>query len=138
MIDQNNHAIAPRLGFAWDITGKQKSVLRGGIGQFFQRDRLYNDDFGGIDPPFNSAINGTRTLDVAPAGLSPSSGVSSRAFSTSSNLMNTWQWNLTAEQELFKNTKIEVAYVGSRGIHLLSKEDINQVFPGSRAKFIAT
>ena len=42
---------------------------------------------------------------------------------------NTWQWNLTVEREIFRDSKIEVAYVGNRGVHLLRFTDANFVNP---------
>ena len=37
------------------------------------------------------------------------------------------QWNLTFEQEVFRDSKLELAYVGNRGIHLLNYTDANPV-----------
>jgi len=48
--DTNN--FAPRVGFAWDVFGNQKFVVRGGGGIFY--DRIYNNVFENIrfNPPF--------------------------------------------------------------------------------------
>jgi hypothetical protein len=43
IIKQDYHAFGPRAGFAYDMTGNGKSVLRGGYGLF------YFLDYGGID-----------------------------------------------------------------------------------------
>jgi hypothetical protein len=43
IIAQNYHDFGPRLGFAYDLTGGGKSVVRGGYGVF------YYVDYGGID-----------------------------------------------------------------------------------------
>src|SRR5260370_40652007 len=34
----NNLLFSPRVGFAWDVFGTAKFVVRGGIGQYFSRD----------------------------------------------------------------------------------------------------
>src|SRR5947207_15712327 len=38
-----------------------------------------------------------------------------------------WQWNVTAQREILRNTRLEVGYVGSKGVDLLWPFDVNQV-----------
>src|SRR6267143_107178 len=134
--DQNNHAIAPRFGIAWDPRNDGKMAIRAGVGQFFQRERLNNYLQLAANSPFSLSAGGSRTFDAAPApGSLTASGSPSYGVSTDSNLPNTWQCNLTVEREIFPNNKFEVAYVGNRGIHLLSFSDANGVPAAQRLNF---
>ncbi len=40
---------------------------------------------------------------------------------------NSWQWNLTTETALWRNSKLEVGWVANRGIHLQNAVDANQI-----------
>jgi hypothetical protein len=133
----SNHLIAPRLGFAWDPTGAGKWVVRGGVGQFFQRERV-NALLGlGNQAPFVASTGATddggRYLDsaVAPFAGAFTSGLGSPSFgvATDAHVPNSWQWNLTVERELAKGVKLETSYVGNRGVHQVSAYNANQ---GSR------
>ncbi len=140
LIDNNNHLIAPRVGIAWDVFGTGNTSFRAGIGQFYQRERLNagNLNLSG-NPPFEFGVGGTRTLDTAPApGSLTISGSPSFGRQNTTNTPNSWQWNFTVEQALAKNTKLELAYVGNRGIHLTNNVDINQVPLANRLAFAQT
>lgn len=127
---QNNHLIAPRIGIAWDPRGDGKMAIRAGVGQFFQRDRVAILEAGAANTPFVLSAGFTRGLDVAPTSLT-ASGTPSRSYQQTTNIPNTWQFNLTFERELAKNTKLQLAYVGNRAFHLDDFADANTVPAGA-------
>jgi len=137
--DQNNHAIAPRIGIAWDPRGNGKMSIRAGVGQFFQRERMNNTLTMATNPPFALAVGYNRAFGTPPApGSLSASGTPGFAQDPGSILPNTWQWNLTVEQEVFRNSKLEIAYVGNRGVHLLNYTDANLVPLDQRVNFALT
>jgi hypothetical protein len=126
LVENNNHNIAPRLGVAWDVFGTGKTALRAGVGQFYQRERVSPQVGLSDTAPFAINANSTRSLDVSPgvtgASTSPNNGRSPRGIAP-----NSWQWNVSVEQEVARNTAVQVGYVGNVGIHQTTTYDINQI-----------
>jgi carboxypeptidase family protein len=137
---KNNHnLIQPRLGIAWDPTGAGKWAIRAGAGMFNGRsDLLHPHDMLHANPPFNSTVNwgAGRPLDSLASPLpSGTAGTPSGAAALDYKNQGSYQWNLTIERELFKDTKVEVSYVGNRGHHLPINWDLNYVPSALRAQF---
>jgi hypothetical protein len=140
----NNHMIAPRLSFAYDPTGEGKWAIRAGVGQFFQRDRLYTLQLSGNNPPFIGNFTSTngRFLDsiTQPAACAPNCFSTGLGFPNHGNELgnqvpNSWQFNLSVQRELWRDAVLEVGYVGNRGIHLLMHQDVNDVAPANRVAY---
>jgi hypothetical protein len=134
LIADDTDNFAPRIGLAWDVHGTGKSVVRAGFGQFFQRDRVNIQlEFAG-QPPFTSSQSGIRYLDSAqePCGgcFALSAGAPRVGIDPNAETPYNFQYNLTWEQQLGRNTTLEIGYVGSRGRHLTRRGDINQVPAG--------
>jgi hypothetical protein len=138
--DYNN--FAPRVGFAYDLFGKGKTVLRGGWGLFY--DAFAQDIFLG-HVPYNCAFcpgpayTGTGKAPILSAGiaggaLSPTSPVFSGFsglgdfFAADPNLRTpyTQNFNLNVQQQLGTNVVAQVGYVGARGTKLFRFRDLNQ------------
>jgi Carboxypeptidase regulatory-like domain/TonB-dependent Receptor Plug Domain len=134
LMEQDLNNIAPRLGFAWDLKGDGKTAVRGGIGQFFLRERLTPVLSIATNPPFVTTISGIRKLDSTaepcegcfPAGL----GAPTRGREVDMRTPNNWQWNLTYQQEVFTRSTIEIGYVANHGYDLLKIHVPNQVLNG--------
>ncbi|OLD61992.1 MAG: hypothetical protein AUI53_03320 [Acidobacteria bacterium 13_1_40CM_2_60_7] len=131
--------IAPRFGFAFDPTGAGKWAIRGGAGMFFGRGDL-SQPIGELllNPPFNiiANFNNGRPLDVLPAsGSAVGAGVPGNAADINWKIQGSYQWNFTVERELFRDTKLELGYIGNHGNHLPTNWDLNLVPPQSRAEW---
>jgi hypothetical protein len=130
--DYNN--FAPRLGVAWDIKGDGKQAVRAGLGQFYLRERLSPSSGLGANPPFVQNINGIRKLDsnVEPCDgcFATTLGAPGSGREQSSKTPNNWQWNISYQREIFKNTTWDIGYVGNKGVDLPNIVDINQIGPG--------
>jgi len=141
--NNNNHMFAPRLSLAFDPTGKGKWAIRTGVGQFFNRDRLFALQIGGNNPPFvkNFTDPNGRFLDSLTVPSAPGSafgtgfGGASVGGETSPHMPNSWQWNLTVQHELWKDARLEVAYVGNQNLHWEIRSDVNAVAPADRLSY---
>jgi Carboxypeptidase regulatory-like domain/TonB-dependent Receptor Plug Domain len=126
LVRQNNHDIAPRVGIAWDVRGDGKTAVRIGGGQFFQRELVGIGRTLSQTAPF--VINATDPRTFGTAGSLANPAVSPNAAKDTSPVTpNSWQWNVSVERELARNTALQVGYVGNTGIHLTSMEDLNRV-----------
>jgi hypothetical protein len=144
--DTNN--IAPRFGFAWNVSGNQKTVLRGGFGVFY--DRFWNNLFENIrfNPPlfsFNqigSLINGFPVSPTATPGLY-AIPIDTSLFNNpvflgvpsprhmDQNIVTPYieQTFLGIQRQLTSNMALEINYVGTFGHKLTGVVDLN-TFPG--------
>jgi hypothetical protein len=133
--------VAPRLGVAWDVYGNGKMAVRAGVGRFYQRDRVSPGLGVGGNPPFSGSANVTRTLNSA----TPVTGAAAAAYGSPGNALeqreansNYWQWNVAVEREIVRNTVLEVAYVGSKGLDLFGQTNLNEVAPQNRLAYALT
>jgi len=139
--NNNYHMIAPRLSIAWDPTGRGKWAIRAGAGQFFNRDRLFQLQIGGANPPFVKNFTSTngRFLDSlnvpANSSFGASYGGASVGGETTNQMPNSWQYNLTIQHELWKDTRLEIGYVANRNLHWEIRSDINAVLPADRLAY---
>jgi len=128
--------IAPRVGVAWDIFGNGKTAIRGGFGQFFLRERT-SPVFAALttNPPFTKSVGGQRTLDGTVFALdnpTASAGQPKWSFDPKAATPYSWQFNVLVDQELWKDTVLEVGYIGNRARDQLTNYDINAVPAQSR------
>ena len=130
MVYSNGVLPAPRLGFAYTLTGDGKTVIRGGTGVFYTN-LLDAGTLGNLffNPPaiYNpTAYYGTVATAANTTGLlSPSSF--SRDIDPHGKTNTAYQANVGIQREVGWGTVVDVAYVGSFGRHLGENTQLNEV-----------
>jgi len=121
--------LEPRLGFAYDVKGTGKTILRGGWASYRWNDQ-YNDYAGPLGTAqgiktYNSPNGQAITLAEINALGKSSSGLgagASSVYATSQSddqVGNTYAYNFTISQRIAFNSLLEVAYVGNNSTNLL-------------------
>jgi Carboxypeptidase regulatory-like domain len=145
--------LGPRFGFAYDLTGQRRTVLRGAYGVYYDtpsQDYFLLQGFqnGGPGSPALNPLPGLGVFNLTfPAGATIPYGPNVPIFGTAGGSLPTTNlsifgvdpnlrtpyvhnYNLNLQHEVATGTVLQVSYVGSHGVKLYRVRDLNQATAG--------
>jgi hypothetical protein len=149
-LNANDLDFGPRFGFAYDLTGNSKTVVRGGYSIFYPSifhiqgfgnttgfaatTTTYNPPGGNTNLPAFQLSNGFPTPPIQPQGrlLGPDAflGQSVNYDQPNQKTPMSQQWDFSLQRQLPGNWMIDVTYSGNHGTHNISGGySLNQLDP---------
>ncbi|NOT60867.1 MAG: hypothetical protein HOP19_11665, partial [Acidobacteria bacterium] len=136
--DDRGAHFGPRFGFAYDLFGDGRTILRGGAGIFYDRmegnrlrelftnppnvtvPKLLNGNLSQIETFGRQSLNDPR----GNVSLAPPVAV---GIAQDGKLPTVYSYNLNLQRDIGWETVIDVAYVGTLGRHLMQARNLNAV-----------
>jgi hypothetical protein len=135
LVDFQGILPAPRVGFAWNVSGDGRTAVRGGFGENYNA-RNGPGILGDLtsNPPIINNPNqyNGNTATFLQAGTFQGPSAFSHAINRSNPPAKAYNVSLGLQRDVGWGTIADVAYVGSFGRNLGQKHDINQVPYGVR------
>lgn len=144
LMDSPHREFAPRFGFSYSPGSTGRTVIRGGVGMYYDLEQLNELQFQNSGAPFStrftfnqssSTINGAYQLDTnifpyVPPGKPtpgytqpPGSGIFT--MDPNNQTPTVVQYNLNVQRQINQNSMVQIGYFGSYGYNLSKRYNFN-------------
>jgi hypothetical protein len=119
---------SPRAGFAWDVRGDGKTAVRGGAAVLYDV-ATFGSAILSLNWPYSSTTRSSGNFRLPLVFPEGPGGRSAGGVDFHLQQPHSVQTNLSVERELPWSIAATVSYIGTRGINLYRRTELNPVIP---------
>ena len=123
----------PRFGTAFDVTGNQRVIARGGVGMFYDRPSSTTFSRGVNNPPTSRTIRVQygQLQSLGQGGLTTEGAPAIEAIEADTKVPTSVQWNSGVQMGLPWATSFDFSYVGQHSYNTFQSVNVNAVDMGT-------